>query len=342
MKQQTHRRLFILLVAGVIMAMVWLFVGLGLRRTPTTTPPDRVRRMATAVWAGSPGNNPPLLNNGNWKDLNTNDSVRTDQFGEAELELDGCNGSVWVFDNSTLSVWTCTKQAESDNELWCTEEGTAGFNIDCAARFVVDTPSALVTIQGTAFTVTYLPDKPAHVGDRPQRGSGGSARAQHGHPANWASRCLSRRASSSIPCPASFLPRLARSLPANLAPWTSCRSSSTTLASVAGWMTLPAGGTGSRSCRRTGPFEPEQVTLAFDGGQLMDPRVQEAFVAAIDKEPVMGQRLSRSGRPAHRAHRRRACRCLYHPLRPRHGPGHARRGRLRSGAASHHPLSRGG
>ena len=159
MKQQTYRRLSILLLAGVIIAMAWLYVGAGCDGTSTTTPPsDRVRRLATAVWAGSPGNNPPLLANGNWKNLNTNDSVRTDQFGEAELELDGCSGSVWVFDNSTLSVWTCTKQAEADNEFWCTEEGTAAFNIDCAARFVVDTPSALVTIQGTAFTVTYLPD----------------------------------------------------------------------------------------------------------------------------------------------------------------------------------------
>ena len=149
MKRQTHRRLLILLVTGAIMAMIWLYAGAGCDNTPTTTPPDRVRRLATAVWAGSPGNNPPLLTNGNWKDLNTNDSVRTDQFGEAELDLDGCNGSVWVFDNSTLSVWTCTKQAEAAKEFWCTEEGTAGFNIDCTARFIVDTPSALVTIRST-------------------------------------------------------------------------------------------------------------------------------------------------------------------------------------------------
>lgn len=286
MKQQTHRRLFILLVAGVIVPMIWLFVASGCG-TPTTTPSDRVRRMATAVWAGSPGSNPPLLNNGSWKSLNTNDSVRTDQFGEAELELDGCNGKVWVFDNSTLSVWTCTKQAESDSEFWCTEEGTAGFNIDCAARFVVDTPSALVTIQGTAFTVTYLPESqltlvivlrgvvevaPVLNMDTLELGapvpveSGFFLYTMPGELSPEVGEVPARE-----PRPLSELPIIVYDL------------------GIRGWMDdITRWGDGEQILPPGWPFEPEQVILAFDGGQLMDPTVQEAFVAAIDKEAIMG------------------------------------------------------
>jgi hypothetical protein len=287
MKRQTHRRLLILLVTGVIMALVWLFIASGCG-TPTTTPPDRVRRLATAVWAGSPGNNPPLLANGSWKNLNTNDSVRTDQFGEAELELDGCNGSVWVFDNSTLSVWTCTKQAESDNEFWCTEEGTAGFNIDCAARFVVDTPSALVTIQGTAFTVTYLPEnrltlvtvfrgvvEVAPVLDMGTMELGPPVPVEEGFFLYTMPGGLSPEIGGVPPRearPLDELPIIVYEL------------------DIRGRMDgITRWGDGQQLLPPDWPFWPDQVTVAFDGGQLTDTRVQEAFVAAIDKEQVMGQ-----------------------------------------------------
>ena len=284
MKQRTYRRLFILLVTGVIMAMIWLFVASGCG-TPTTTPQDRVRRLATAVWAGSPGNNPPLLANGNWKSLNTNDSVTTDEFGEAELELDGCSGSVWVFDNSTLSVWTCTKQAESDNEFWCTEEGTAGFNIDCAARFVVDTPSALVTIQGTAFTVTYLPENQLtlvtvlrgvvevapvlnmdtlELGEPQPVEEGFFLYTMPGERSPEVGEVPPRE-----PRPLNELPFIVYDL------------------GIRSWMdAITRWGDDQQILPPTWPFQPLQVILAFDGGQLADPRVQEAFVAAIDKERV--------------------------------------------------------
>jgi len=288
MKQQTYRRLFILLVTGALMAMGWLYVASGCDGTSTTTPSDRVRRLATAVWAGSPGNNPPLLANGSWKNLNTNDSVRTDQFGEAELELDGCNGSVWVFDNSTLSVWTCTKQAESNNELWCTEEGTAAFNIDCAARFVVDTPSALVTIQGTAFTVTYLPENRltlvtvfrgvvdvAPVLDMDTLELGEPVPVEEGFFLYTMPGELSPEVGgvpAREPHPLSELPKIVYDL------------------GIRGWMDgITRWGDGQQILPPDWPFDPEQVTLDFDGGQLADRRVQEAVVSAIDQEAVVGR-----------------------------------------------------
>ena len=284
MNQQTYRRLFVLLVTGVIMAMIWLFVASGCS-TPTTTPSDRVRRLATAVWAGSPGNNPPLLANGSWKNLNTNDSVRTDQFGEAELELDGCNGSVWVFDNSTLSVWSCTKQAESDNELWCAEEGTAGFNIDCASRFVVDTPSALVTIQGTAFTVTYLPEyqltlvtvlrevvEVAPVLDMDTLELGKPVPVEEG----FFLYTMPGELPPEVGGVPAREPRPLSELPIIVYPL-----------GIRGWMDdITRWGGDQQLLPPTWPFQPLQVVVAFDGGQLADPRVQEAFVAAIDKKGV--------------------------------------------------------
>ena len=286
MKQRVYRRLFILLVTGTVMAMVWLYVGTGCDGTPT--PSDRVRRRATAVWAGSPGNNPPLLNNDSWKNLNTNDSVRTDQFGEAELDLDGCNGSGWVFDNSTLSVWTCTKQAEAADEFWCTEEGTAGFNIDCAARFVVDTPSALVTIHGTAFTLTYLPESrltlvsvfrgvvevapvldmgTMELGEPVPVEEGFFLYTTPGEPPREAGGVPARE-----PRPLRELPLIVDELDIR-----------DRMDDITRW------GDGQQLLPPDWPFGPEQVIVAFDGGQLADPRVQEGFVAAIDKERVLEQ-----------------------------------------------------
>jgi hypothetical protein len=153
MAQLSRRRLFVLLVAGLIVAMAWLYAGTGCggrptmpaepptatytptathTPTPTYTPTperDKVRRRQTDVRAGSPPNDLPVLNHDDWNDLVAGDSVRTDRSGEAELQLIGCDGNVYVFDNSMLSVWSCTKEAERNKEYWCVEEGTAGFNI---------------------------------------------------------------------------------------------------------------------------------------------------------------------------------------------------------------------
>ena len=289
MKQQTYRRLFILLVAGAIMAMVWIYVGIGCDGTPPDEPPppsDRVRRRATAVNAGSPGSNPPLLTDNAWKNLNTNDSVRTDQFGEAELDLDGCDGSLYVFDNSTLSVWTCTKQAEEDKEYWCVEEGSAGFNIDCTARFiVVDTPSAQVTIQATAFTVTYLPDSQltlvtvlrgvvdvAPVLDMDTLELGAPVPVEEGfflYTMPGEVSPVVGEVPAREPRPLNELPLIIYEI------------------GIRGWIDdIARWGDEQQILPPSWPVL-DQVTLAFDGGQLTDPRVQEAFVTAIDKKPVM-------------------------------------------------------
>jgi hypothetical protein len=114
--------------------------------------------MATVVWAGSPSTSPPLLNHDNWKNLSAGDAVRTDDTGQAEMLLVDCKGSLYVFKDSIIQVSTCTEEEQATGLTTCAQQGSAYFNVDCAARFTVDTLSGRVTIGGTAFSVTYLPE----------------------------------------------------------------------------------------------------------------------------------------------------------------------------------------
>jgi hypothetical protein len=285
MKQQKHRRLMILVVTGVIMALIWVIIGTGCDGTPPPPDKDEVRRRQPQVWAGSPGNNPPLLANDNWKDLFAGDSVRTDGDGEAELRLVGCDGSVWVFDSSTLSVWTCTKKAESDKEYWCTEEGTAGFNISCSSRFdVVDTPSAQVNIQATAFTITYLPERQltlvtvlhgavevAPVLNMETLEIGPAVDVEAGYflytmPGEIPPEIGNVPARA--PRPLYELPLIVDEL------------------GIRGWMDDITGWADVEQISQTWWTYPS-ITLNPDGGQLADPRVQEAFVFAIEQEVIL-------------------------------------------------------
>jgi hypothetical protein len=284
MKQQRTRRLMILVVTGVIVTLIWPLVGTGCNGTPVAPDKDEVGRRYAEVWAGSPGDDPPLLTDDEWKDLSAGDSVRTDSNGEAELRLVGCPGSVWVFDNSTLSVWTCTKQAQADSEYWCVEEGTATFNLACAARFdVVDAPSAQVNIQATAFTVTYLPEyqltlvtvlrgvvKVAPVLNMDTLEIGPAVAVEAGYflytmPGEMSPEIGNVPARE--PRPLYELPLIVDEL------------------GIRGWMDDITGWAETEQLLEPSwPFQ--GVTIDF-GEALADPRVQEAFILAIDKEAVL-------------------------------------------------------
>ena len=121
--------------------------------------PHRVRRLISQVWAGSPASNPPLLSGSSWQDLQTGDGITTDDSGEAELDLDGCSGSVYVFKESTIQVSACRKSEQASGLATCSQQGTSFFNVQCAGAFVVDTGSARVTVSGTAFSVSYVPGR---------------------------------------------------------------------------------------------------------------------------------------------------------------------------------------
>lgn len=141
----------------------WVLLGLtllaGIALACGSPHTDRTRRVTPGVWAGAPAANPPLLNDNNWKALNTGDAIRTDSNGQAQLELVDCSGSLYVFTDSAIQVATCLKAEQASGLATCAEQGTGWFNIDCTSRFTVDTLAGRVTIAGTAFSVTYLPER---------------------------------------------------------------------------------------------------------------------------------------------------------------------------------------
>jgi hypothetical protein len=111
------------------------------------------------VWAGSPATNPPLLDHDNWTSLSEGDAIKTDGAGQAEIELDGCSGSLYVFMDGVIQVSTCLEEEQASGLATCVQVGTGYFNVDCASRFTVDTPGSRITVVGTAFSVTYVPDR---------------------------------------------------------------------------------------------------------------------------------------------------------------------------------------
>ena len=158
---------------------------------------------------------------------------------------------------------------------------------DCTARFiVVDTPTAQVIIQGTAFTVSYVPESRvtlvavfrgvvdvAPVLDMGTMELGEPVPVKQG----YFLYTMPGEAPPDVggvparqPRPLSELPRIVYEL------------------GIRDWMDdITRWGDGQNVLPPDWPFYGEQVTMAFDGGQLTDPRVQEAFVAAIDKDRVL-------------------------------------------------------
>lgn len=291
MRKQTYRRLFILVVAGVLMAVLWMAVGTGCDGTRTVPPPppdkDEVRRRQPQVRAGSPGNSPPLLEDDDWKDLSAGDSIRTDKAGEAELRLVGCDGSVWVFDNSTLSVWTCTKKAETEKESFCDEEGSAGFNVSCSARFdIVDTPSAQVKIKATAFTVSFLPDSQLTL-VTVLRGVVDVTPVKDLDSLDFDKPVAVGQGNFLYTMPGEESPEIAGVAPRTAEPLYKLPILVYELG-IRDWMDdITRWGEIEQLLDPTWPFL--GVTIDFDGGQLADPRVQEAFVAAINQDVVLGE-----------------------------------------------------
>jgi hypothetical protein len=287
MKTHTYPRLIVLVVTGVLMAMLWMAIGTGCDGTSTPPDKDEVRRRSAVAKAGSPASNPPTLTDTAWKDLNAGDAVRTDSNGEAELRLVGCDGSVWVFDNSTLSVWPCNKQAEANNESWCNEEGTAAFNIKCTARFeVIGTPSAQVRIKSTAFTVTFLPETQLTL-ITALSGVVEVTPVVNLDAQEFAEPVPLKAGYFLYTMPGGQSPEIARIEARTAQPLYKLPVLVYELG-IRDWFDdITRWGDMEQLLEPTWPFL--GVTLDFGGGQLDDPRVQEAFVTAINQDAVLGQ-----------------------------------------------------
>jgi hypothetical protein len=201
--------------------------------------------------------------------------------------LVGCDGSVWVFDNSTLSVWTCTKKAETEKESFCDEEGSAAFNINCSARFdIVDTPSAQVNIKATAFTVSFLPDRQLTL-VTVLRGVVEVTPVRNLDAQDFAKPVPVGQGYFLYTMPGKESPEIARIQARTAQPLYKLPALVYELG-IRDWMDdITRWGEMEQLLDPTWPFL--GVTIDFDGGQLADPRVQEAFVTAIDQDAVLGR-----------------------------------------------------
>lgn len=140
-----------------LMSLVFLLIACD-PIDPTAEPVNRVRQLNPEVRAGSPPNNPPVLPDNSWLNLIAGDVVRTDENGEAELDLANCNGSIYVFMDTNIQTNTCRRSEQASGLGLCGGQGTGYYNITCAAEFTVDTASAQIIVTGTSYAVTYLPE----------------------------------------------------------------------------------------------------------------------------------------------------------------------------------------
>ena len=120
---------------------------------------NEVKRWSSTVYVG-PSSSPtlPVFTGDGWHLLNSGDAISTSSTGEAELNLAACwPGRLYVFWNSQFRVATCRKAEAASSSLTCVPNGTL-YAGTCAAAYSVDTFSARVTILGTSFSITYVPE----------------------------------------------------------------------------------------------------------------------------------------------------------------------------------------
>jgi hypothetical protein len=245
----------------------------------TPTPPkDQVLRLTPVVWAGSPATNPPLLDHYNWTSLSAGDAIKTDEAGQAEIQLDGCSGSLYVFKDGVIQVSTCLEEEQASGLATCVQVGTGYFNVECTSRFTVDTPSSRITVLGTAFSVTYVPERQLTLVIVFEGGvtvqpvidfdtgklAPESIRVDSGE-------FLYTEPGLETPKPLPFeeLPPLVQEL--GIHPWID---------------DIEQRAERDRLLPQTWPFR-RAVVLLTEGGAFEDPTVQRAVLAAVDKEAVL-------------------------------------------------------
>jgi hypothetical protein len=94
-----------------------------------------------------------------WHPLATNDTLVTDDNGEAELNFSDCwPGQLWLFGNTVteIGVRDCRKSEFDEISNLCVPDGTL-FSGKCLGEFSVSTASVRLTKLGSSFTVTALP-----------------------------------------------------------------------------------------------------------------------------------------------------------------------------------------
>ncbi len=270
----------------------WVLIGMSLILSTLAgctsgTAGDKARRLNSIVWVGAPAN-PPQINDDLWKDLSAGDTVKTDDNGQAELQLAGCSGSLYVFKDTKIGVHACLKEESGSGTFVCSKEGTAWFNQVCPKYYCVDSAAGRVTITGTTFSVTYRSDLrlmlvivlDGRVAVQPVVDFDAGELDPQAIPveAGWFVYVqdpdrpqIPGAPAPNVPLPIDQLPPLFDIL--GIAPWVDDLA----LRAQGDGITLPSNWSA----------QPVTIALLSGGPAFDDPNVQEAALAAIDKDAVL-------------------------------------------------------
>jgi hypothetical protein len=194
-----------------------------------------------------------------------------------------------VFKDGILQVSTCLEEEQASGLATCVQVGTSYFNVECTARFVVDTPSSRITVVGTAFTVTYMPEQQlalvvvfegavtvqpvidVSTGRLAPRGIRvGAGNFLYTTPGVESREIAGVRARAAQPL--GKLPPLVQEL------------------GIRRWIDdIEGRAEPDRLLPDDWPFQEAPLALAMDGGAFDDPRVQRAVLAAMDKDALLAR-----------------------------------------------------
>lgn len=130
-------------------------------RTQTSSPTPATsqvsQRNSSVLLTTKQQNTRPLTNNV-WHDLHSGDRIATDANGEAEVKIENCM-RVYVYQDSQFVRSACPKAVSRSGSAYCAAAGTSLFNNSCGSRLIIQTDTAEIAVEGTYFSVTYLPSE---------------------------------------------------------------------------------------------------------------------------------------------------------------------------------------
>ncbi len=121
---------------------------------------DEFRRVNSIVYKGTSGSNLSEFNCSGWYPLASGDQLSTNNSGQAELNFSSCwDGRFFIFKDSgtNFQVETCDKASYNSPSIACVPFGNVYAGL-CAGEFDVYTGSAKIIKTGTSLSITYLPE----------------------------------------------------------------------------------------------------------------------------------------------------------------------------------------
>ena len=121
---------------------------------------DEFRRVNSTIYKGTSGSSLAAFDCSGWHSLANGDQLSTNNSGQAELNFSSCwDGRFFIFKDSgaNFQVETCDKASYNSPSIACVPFGNVYAGL-CAGEFTVSTGSARITKIGTSLSTTYLPE----------------------------------------------------------------------------------------------------------------------------------------------------------------------------------------